>query len=159
MTRQGFRRLFKTSGGGALVELAVALPLLVVVLAGTIDFARVFRLSISLTNAARAGALYGSQGIPQSFPVTGMENAARNSTNVAGVTAVGTRQCECSDNAGNFTATSPANNCSYVCPSGGHIVMTVTVTASKQFNTTMNVIPGLPSVINLSRSATLRVAN
>jgi len=42
----------------AVVELAVLLPLLVLLFLITVDFARVFHFSLTLTNCARAGALY-----------------------------------------------------------------------------------------------------
>jgi Flp pilus assembly protein TadG len=51
------RRPFR---GVAVVELAVLLPLLVFLFLLAIDFARVFYFSLSLTNCARAGALYAS---------------------------------------------------------------------------------------------------
>ena len=46
--------------GAAVVELAVLLPVLVLLFMIAIDFARVFYFSLSLTNCARAGALYAS---------------------------------------------------------------------------------------------------
>jgi Flp pilus assembly protein TadG len=46
--------------GVAVVELAVLLPLLILLFMISIDFARVFYFSLSLTNCARAGALYAS---------------------------------------------------------------------------------------------------
>lgn len=47
-----------TRRGVAAVELAALLPVLVFLFMVTIDFARVFYFSLSLTNCARAGALY-----------------------------------------------------------------------------------------------------
>lgn len=46
----------RSERGAALVELAVALPLLLVIMVGTIDFGRAFRTAMIVTNAARAGA-------------------------------------------------------------------------------------------------------
>ena len=46
--------------GAAAVEFAVVLPLLMLLLLGGADFGRCFQTSISITNAARAGAEYGS---------------------------------------------------------------------------------------------------
>jgi Flp pilus assembly protein TadG len=46
--------------GIAVVELAVLLPLLVLLFVIAIDFARIYYCSLSLTNSARAGALYAS---------------------------------------------------------------------------------------------------
>jgi Flp pilus assembly protein TadG len=156
-----FRLRSGSDRGSALVELAVSLPLLVVILAGTVDFARVFYASVSLTNAARAGAMWGaskvSRSAPSEYPT--IEAKAVSATNLTGVTAQATRLCMCATDSGTFSPTSPtANDCNATC-SGGHIVMTVTVTTSKTFTTMMNILPGVPNSIDLHRSATLRVVN
>src|SRR5947208_12471470 len=49
--------------GTAVVELAFLLPLLVMLFVITVDFARVFYFSLTLTNCARAGALYASDPV------------------------------------------------------------------------------------------------
>jgi Flp pilus assembly protein TadG len=153
------RSLWRQDRGGALVELAVALPLLVVILAGTVDFARVFYASVSLTNAARAGAQWGASKTSRSDQFATIESTAEAATSLPGVTASATRLCMCATDSGTFSATSPTpNDCSATC-SGGHIVMTVTVTANSRFTTIMNILPGVPSTIDLSRAATLRVVN
>ena len=147
--------------GGALVELAISLPLLLAILVATVDFARVFYLGIELTNAARAGAQYGAYAPGRSSDFTGMTTVVQNSTTTTGISATPTpsRLCQCATNTGVFSPTSPANTCTATC-SGGHIVMTVTVSASKNFTTIMGgFIPGLPSTIPMSRTATLRVVN
>lgn len=46
--------------GQSLVELALCLPLLILILLGVLDFGRVFNAYIVITNAARNGAYYGS---------------------------------------------------------------------------------------------------
>jgi Flp pilus assembly protein TadG len=46
--------------GVAVVELAILLPLLVFLFVITVDFARVYYFSLTLQNAARAGAMYAS---------------------------------------------------------------------------------------------------
>jgi Flp pilus assembly protein TadG len=158
------RSFAASEAGGALIELAVSLPLLIVIIAGTVDFARVFNMSVTLTNAARAGAQWGSYDVARSGNAAGMQTAAINSVpDLPGVTAVATRTCECATDAGVFTATVPsANNCTdppaTSCPTG-HVVITVTVTTSKTFNTIMNLLPGVPASIPLTRSASLRVVN
>src|SRR5688500_673600 len=55
--------------GAAVVELAVLLPLLVFLFVIAVDFARVYYYSLTLTNCARAGALYASD------PATADESA------------------------------------------------------------------------------------
>src|SRR5688572_31514655 len=54
------RRIACRRCGTAVVELALLLPLLVFLFLVATDFARVFYFSLSLTNCARAGALYAS---------------------------------------------------------------------------------------------------
>lgn len=145
--------------GAALVELAVVLPVLAVLLVGTIDFGRVFRDAMIVTNAARAGALYGGQSIPKSADTAGMISAADavlSANNLGtGPASQASRSCVCADNSGNFTPTSPANTCSATC-AGGHVVVTVTVTATRTFSM-INPFPGLPSTVTVARSATQRV--
>lgn len=154
------REWWRSEAGGALVELAVALPLLVVVFAGTIDFARVFYTSMALTNAARAGAQYGAYNATLSGDFTGMQTRAQAATNTTGITAVASRLCQCASNSGTFSATAgTANDCTSpettACPQG-HRVITVTVTTTKIFTTIISGFPAIPSSVNLSRTATMR---
>lgn len=46
--------------GAVAVEMAIVLPLLLLILLGTIEFARVFNVQVSLTQAAREGARYAA---------------------------------------------------------------------------------------------------
>lgn len=57
MTRHGVR-------GQSLVELALVLPVMVLLLAGGTDLARAYFVGIEMTDAARAGALYVSTSDP-----------------------------------------------------------------------------------------------
>lgn len=52
--------LWKRAEGQSLVELAIILPVLMVILLGIIDFGRVFYAYVTITNASREGARYGS---------------------------------------------------------------------------------------------------
>jgi Flp pilus assembly protein TadG len=159
------RMHIRSDRGAALIELAVALPLLVLIFAATIDFARVFYASIALNNAARAGALYGSANVAQSSDTAGMQAVATASiVPNTGVAATATRLCQCAPDGGTpFTATSPVNSCTTpeatACSGGRHRVITVTVTTRRTFSTIMGTVPGIPNSVDLTRSATLRVAN
>jgi Flp pilus assembly protein TadG len=147
------RRAWTSDAGSALVELAVSLPLLVLVMVGVTDFARVFYTGMELTNAARAGAQYGSYNPAQSGDIAGMQTTATSSVNLTGVTATASRSCQCATGAGTFSAAT----CTTTCPSGQHLVVTVTVTASKTFTTVVGSFPGIPHTVSLVRAATLRV--
>jgi Flp pilus assembly protein TadG len=162
MSASFFRRVFRSESGNAMVELAVALPVLVLTLVGTVDFARIFYTSIELTNAARAGAQYGAANLGNSGNYGAMESTATGAVNITGVTAVASRLCQCADSSGTLTPTSGgANNCialvTVSCP-GLHRVMTVTVTTSKTFTSVAANVPGIPTSILLNRTATLRVS-
>ena len=157
------RRAVTTDSGGALVELAVALPVLILILVAAIDFSRVFYTAMALTNAARAGAQFGAHSTANSGNFTGMETTAVNSVNTTGVTAVATRTCQCANDDGVFSATSPTVNDCVTPPSIScnerHLVITVTVTTSKTFNTIFGNVPGIQNSVNLVRTATQRVVN
>ena len=62
------RRRLSGRRGAAVVELAVLLPFLMLLFVLAVDFARVFYCSLTVTNCARAGALYASD------PVTAAES-------------------------------------------------------------------------------------
>ena len=53
-------RLRRARSGQALVELALVLPLLMLVVLGTSDMARLFYFGVAATNAAREGARHGA---------------------------------------------------------------------------------------------------
>lgn len=65
------------SGGGALVETALAMPLLSLLLLGASEFGLVDYEAIEVTNAARAGVQYGAQGSTYAADLTGIRNAAK----------------------------------------------------------------------------------
>src|SRR5215470_16489726 len=62
--------------GQALVELALALPILLILALGVIELGRYAYISILVSNAAHAGAIYGSQGTWSSNDTPGIQNAA-----------------------------------------------------------------------------------
>src|SRR5262245_9224663 len=125
--------------GAALVELVVTLPVLLVLLVGTADFARVFYLAIALTNAARAGAQFGAKSEGASNLLADIKTAAESSVNISGVTAtVLPPVCQCALANGTFPdtvscSTPPATACPSA--SGKFRVITVTVSASAPFFT------------------------
>ena len=149
------RRAWASDAGSALVELAVALPLLVLVMVFTIDFARVFYVGMELTNAARAGAQYGAYNPAQSGDIAGMQTTAAGSVNITMDPPAASRTCYCATGTGTFSAPTA---CSNTCP-GQHLVVTVTVTTSKVFTTVVGSFPGIPHTLSLVRAATLRAPN
>ncbi|HUR21462.1 MAG TPA: TadE/TadG family type IV pilus assembly protein [Vicinamibacterales bacterium] len=147
--------------GGALVELALVLPVLVLVFVGTVDFGRVFYTSQSLVNAARAGVQYGAHTPARSADLAGMKTTAEAATGMTGITATASRLCQCASDSGTFSPTAgTANDCTTPettsCP-GGHRVVTVTVVTTKSFSTLMaGGLPAFMQTMSLTRTATMR---
>jgi Flp pilus assembly protein TadG len=171
--------------GQTLVELALLLPVLLLLTLGVIEMGRYFYIGILVGNAARAGAAYGSQSPLDSSDSSGIETAAcndflnnfgSNPSPTCGASAGGTNSlavtssisCGCDNggtvgyeaNTGAMCTTADNTGLDTTCSNGnqGHWVVVVSVTASGTFNTLLN-YPGIPSSITLSRTATLRVAN
>jgi len=57
---QGIRRPIAARRAVAAAEFALVLPLLVILIGGCVDFGRFSHVNITVTNAARAGAEFGS---------------------------------------------------------------------------------------------------
>jgi Flp pilus assembly protein TadG len=137
--------------GGALVEVAVAIPLLMLILVGLVDFGRAASEAINVENAARAGASYGARNVGLAADAAGIQGAAladlSQDVDPLAVTVVSERYCECS----NGQSVQCSNKCSGQLPQ-----MYLRVRVDKQFQTLLN-YPGVPDQINLSREVRLRV--
>src|SRR5262245_43742118 len=116
--------------GAALVELAVALPCLLLVFAGAVDFARVFYTSIELNNAVRAGVMFGSDNLGNISPTSAIQSTATGSVNISGVTAVATATCQCYNDSAVLVSTPSCSTPAATACSGSHRVVSVTVTAT-----------------------------
>lgn len=86
----------KRTKGSTMLELALAGPLLLLMLLGAADFARVFYHAVTLANAAGTGAFYGAQNNIQSGHYTEMQQAAQNDAKDLGtISATAGRYCDC----------------------------------------------------------------
>jgi Flp pilus assembly protein TadG len=72
------RKTERSEKGQSLVELAISFTILLVLLAGTIDFGRAFFTWVALRDAAQEGASYGSFNPTNS---AGIESRVRNTSN------------------------------------------------------------------------------
>jgi Flp pilus assembly protein TadG len=67
-----FRKLWRRDEGQALAEFALILPLLLLLVAGIIEFGRAWNIKQAVTDAAREGARYAvvqDDAVPDSFAV------------------------------------------------------------------------------------------
>jgi len=69
---------FLDTRGGALVEVALAAPLLALMMLGAFELGRVAHYAVETETAARAGAAYGSTNIGNAFNSNTLEQAAKN---------------------------------------------------------------------------------
>ena len=135
--------------GQSALEFAVVVPALVlmVVIAG--DFARAFYTNIALTNAARAGAQYGSSSPIAAADANGMKAAAlQDGTNVSGISASAS-QCTCE------SGTTVAACASSYCTNNPQATY-VEVDTQATFNTILH-YPGIPNSMALSGKAIMQV--
>jgi Flp pilus assembly protein TadG len=127
----------------------VALPLLALLFAGTVDFGRVFYKTMAVTQAARAGAQYGSS--MNGYDITEMEAQAMSAgSDITGLTVAASYDCTCYN--GGSESVMVCN--SGTCPTGQNRVY-VTVTANATFTTVMN-YPGIPNNVPIVRAARMR---
>lgn len=68
--------MHKNDSGQAVLELAVVMPLLVLLFFGAVEFGRLCYVGIEVTNAAQAGAAYGAQNHALASDVSGIKTVA-----------------------------------------------------------------------------------
>ena len=73
----GFSRTLRHESGGALIETALAMPLLAALVFGAAEFGLADYQAIEVANAAKAGVQYGAQDGTKAYDTTGIRNAAR----------------------------------------------------------------------------------
>ncbi len=135
--------------GQAVIELALMLPIFVLLLVGGAEFGRLAYASIEVSNAARAGVAYGAQNHITASDATGMQQAATNDgANVSGLSATGTHFCSCSNGT--------ASTCLPTDCAGALIVEYVQVNTSASVNP-LFYYPGLPRIFTLTGQAVMRV--
>lgn len=138
--------------GQSMLELALTLPVLLVLLVVALDFARMFNMSMAVTDAARAGAQWGAQNHAAGANVLGMEQAACNSMVdfpcTPGTNTSASSFCQCAGSSGTISCTSPGG-CA-------NVLNFVTVTATATFATVVG-YPGLPSSVPLTATVTMQV--
>lgn len=150
MDASSMKRSKKCQRGAALAELAVALPILTLVMLGVVDFGRVWVQSSAVENAAYAGAAYGAQTISHADDTAGIYATVMADLNDSAVheetyTVVSEKHCEC-DGA--------AIDCADLCTTDTKRTY-VRVRVGSEFRTLFD-YPGIPSVLDVSREVQVR---
>jgi Flp pilus assembly protein TadG len=154
----------RSQGGQAMVELAVSIPLLMIVIAGAIDFGTACYVAIEVTSAARSGAQYGAQNATTMQDINGMILAAKNGAQQIGSTCSRGKTCwntsyptaafgcECADG----TVITPNNVTCSNCSTGNHWINYVTVTTVATYYP-MIPWPGISSSYTFNGYAKMRL--
>jgi Flp pilus assembly protein TadG len=138
--------------GQSVLELALILPLLLLLMVGVIEIGRFAYYSILVANAARAGAQYGAQSLTTAADQTGISNAGQNDAqNVTGLLVTSTQRCGCSGTG--LSGTCPATGCA----APDHPLVYVQVTATGDFNPLFQ-YPGVSNAFSVTSTETMRVA-
>ncbi len=91
----------KRRSGTITMELGLVAPLLMLMMAGAADFARVFYHSITVANASGTGAFYGAQNTVKSANYSSIQTVATNdAADLENVSATATLYCDCPDGGG-----------------------------------------------------------
>jgi Flp pilus assembly protein TadG len=152
-------RLFHEESGGALVEMALCVPLIIApVLLGTMATGIVVYDSIEVSSAAHAGTAYGMMSSTYAADTTGMSNAAKAEAPDLGslLTVTPTTYYACSQSIGGtqYTTQSAANT---ACTgTSNHSLEFVQVNTSAAVPVPFRV-PGLPTSYNLSATSVMEV--
>lgn len=144
--------------GAAALELAIALPVLILMAIGVADYGRAFFTGIAVANAAMAGAEFGAQNTGTSGNFAGITAAVTQDGNDAAVTATPVPRffCRCPSGTADVDCTEPEGPGTTTCTGYGEPEEFVQVSASKTVSFILR-YPGLPSSVAVSRTAILRV--
>jgi Flp pilus assembly protein TadG len=127
-------RFLKHEDGLAAVELAFLLPLLGMLFVIALDYSRIFYFTVTVTNCARNGAIYGSQNPTAANDKSGIKGEAQK--DAANLTLASLNVTSATD-----SSTSPTY---------------VDVTVSYPFATLTN-YPGIPSSSSIVRTVRMTV--
>ena len=145
--------------GQAFVELALVLPIFILLLVGAAEIGRLAYASIEVSNAARAGVAYAAQSHTTAQDSANIQLAATtDAPNITNLTATPSYSCSCESTGGVFTAPGSCAGISTAagsCPSPSRIVLYVQVTTSAPINTMFH-YPGIPNSITLRGFASMR---
>jgi Flp pilus assembly protein TadG len=141
-------RLLKRESGGALVELAVGIPILLLLAAAVGDYARVYYMSITVASAAKAGVHYGVayDGDADSMTVS----ARRDAGTITLDTITAGQYCVCPSSGVVACGSTPCSGSSY-----GLSQVFDTVRVRKDVSLIVR-LPGLPAKFTLITTAVLR---
>ena len=146
-----FRACLKKLGcerGQSLIELAVSVPVLAMLLFGSIETAKVIYAFVEVSDAAMAGVQYGTRNPISAADSAGIQNAAAADVPNLNINTTSSLSCICSDGS--------ASNCQTTdCPNS-NIETVVTVQTQSTIDPMIH-LPGLPDTYTVQGQAIQKV--
>jgi Flp pilus assembly protein TadG len=137
----------RSEAGWVSINPLVLFPMLLLILLGATDFARMYYTSATLIRSAEAGAQYGSRTVISSADAGGMASAALRDAALSGMTATASQSCSCGG---------ISQACGSVCAGTKHVL--VAVNTSYTFHPWFPYF-GVPSTVAMTRTAVKRAPN
>ena len=149
--------------GSVLTELAVTLPVVLLLLVGAVDFARGWVHANAASNAAHAGAQFGAQSMGHAANTLAIKDVVMRDLKASSMTKAPTTDGDSTPSVSNFSVQSERYcmcdsgtevNCETGdcgAPSQVHVRVRVNSTFEPLFN-----YPGIPDEIQIDRMASLR---
>ena len=133
--------------GSSLVECALLLPVLILLLLGSVDLGRAWYISLEVASAAEAGALYGVQNPTDTAGM--MAAAALDAPDISNLSTSASYGTQCSDGTSITASNQPVPTCSV------NAVTYVLVGTTMQYKPYLT-YPGMGSTWTLSGNAKMR---
>lgn len=148
LTLRACLRKLKMERGQALIELAVAAPVLAMLLFGSMEIAKVIYASVEVSDAALAGVQYGTRNPIAAGDPSGIQNAAAADAPDLALIANSSLACTCSDGS---ASTCQPTDCPY-----SNIETVLTVQTQSTVNPLFH-LPGLPDTFTVRGQAIQKV--
>jgi Flp pilus assembly protein TadG len=153
--------------GQTLLEFALMLPFMMLLLLGIAELGRAIFITMAVTNAATAGAEYGSQNPIDASDINGMQKKALcdangdvggacQTTGILTQTPVAINGCTCDSGSGTSCNPMPASGTCTGISCAGQLVECVQVTTHADFSSLFH-YPGLPQTFQANGKAVQRV--
>jgi Flp pilus assembly protein TadG len=134
--------------GQSLIELAVSVPVVAMLIFGSVEVARVIYASIEISDAAMAGVQYGTRNPIAAADSAGIQNAAQADVPGLTITTTSSFSCICSD--GSASTCQPTD-----CP-GSNIETVLTVQTQSTIDSMIH-LPDLPDTYTVRGQAIQKV--
>lgn len=127
--------------GQALIEVALTMPLLLLLMLGAVEFGRLAFAAIEVSNSAKAAAQYGAQNHLTALDLPGMLQAAQNEYFSTGLTLISPAKtgntytgyaCTCANN-GDVVSCTDNSVIAPACP-GSYVEVQITVQTQATFD-------------------------